>query len=55
VVVSNWGPDHFETIEYVIKKGYKQIIIEKPVVCSLNELGNLVKLIKSNNIKRKKI
>ena len=51
VVISNWGPDHYDTIEFVIKKGYKQIIIEKPMVCSIDELNNLERLTKENNIK----
>jgi len=51
VVISNWGPDHFETIKTIISKGYKQIIIEKPMVTSLHELKTLERLIEDNNIK----
>ena len=41
VVISNWGPDHYSTVSYVISKGAKKIVLEKPCADSLKELDEL--------------
>ena len=40
-VVANWGPDHLATIEDLAKKGFSNIILEKPMVTSLRALVRL--------------
>ena len=37
-IISNWGPDHFKTINQLIAASYKRIIVEKPLADSLNEI-----------------
>jgi len=40
-VIANWGPDHYETIEFLVSKGFRNFILEKPCVDSLNEVKKL--------------
>jgi predicted dehydrogenase len=40
-VVSNWGPDHLDTVKILISKGIRKIVLEKPMVCSIEELEEL--------------
>lgn len=50
-IISNWGPDHYETIEQVASKGIKNIVLEKPCVDSLQEIDLLRKLAVSNQLR----
>lgn len=43
-VVANWGPDHIATIEDLAKNGFRNIILEKPMVTSLRALVFLKEL-----------
>ncbi len=46
--VLNWGPDHYQSVEYLKKIGTKKVFIEKPLVTSREEL-NLIKNLFSEN------
>jgi len=50
-IVSNWGPDHFSTVLTLISKGYKNLILEKPMVTSLSDLDQLQSLVKNGAVK----
>jgi predicted dehydrogenase len=50
-VVSNWGPDHFETVEKIAKIGITQIILEKPCVDSLEEIDLIRNLAEKFSLK----
>lgn len=50
-VVSNWGPDHFLTVVALVQLGYRNIVLEKPLVCSLRELEDLHNLIVGSTIR----
>ena len=44
-VVANWGPDHITTVESLAKNGFRNIILEKPMVTSLRALEFLSELL----------
>ena len=50
-VVANWGPDHYNTINTLINKGYQNFVFEKPIVCSLQELYEIEKVSKNVSIR----
>jgi predicted dehydrogenase len=43
VVIANWGPNHYEVLEYFTKLGIKKFLIEKPLVDSLKDLSSMKK------------
>ncbi len=43
-VVANWGPDHFITVEKLAKAGFRNIVLEKPMVTSLHSLKRMLEL-----------
>ncbi len=52
VIIANWGPDHFATINWVRKLRPKKILIEKPVASKLTDLykiKNLLPIAKESN------
>lgn len=51
VVISNWGPDHLTSMQMAVSKGFRQFIIEKPMVTSIHELKLLTELIKTKSLK----
>jgi predicted dehydrogenase len=51
VVVSNWGPDHFETILKFSELGVINFILEKPCVDSFEEIDKLIDLRRSKSLK----
>jgi len=44
-IVSNWGPDHFETISHLISKKLLKFIVEKPIVSRLIDLIKLERIV----------
>jgi len=50
-VISNWGPDHFETFNYLQSIGIKNYIIEKPITDSVKDLYKLKKCRNKNNLR----
>jgi predicted dehydrogenase len=40
-VIANWGPDHYETIVSLVSKGFRNFVLEKPCVDSLDEVKKL--------------
>jgi predicted dehydrogenase len=40
-VIANWGPDHYETLVYLVSKGFRNFVLEKPCVDSLDEVKKL--------------
>lgn len=50
-VISNWGPDHFETFNYLQSIGIKNYIIEKPITDSVKELYRLKECRNRNNLR----
>jgi hypothetical protein len=51
IVISNWGPNHFEVFKYFAKKGAKIFLIEKPLTDSLHELSIMRKFEKKYNLR----
>jgi predicted dehydrogenase len=51
VVIANWGPDHYATLETSILKGALNIILEKPCVDSLFEIDRIKKICRSSPVK----
>jgi len=51
VVISNWGPDHLTSMQMAVSKGFRQFIIEKPMVTSMHELKLLTELVKTKSLK----
>jgi predicted dehydrogenase len=52
VIIANWGPDHFATIDKVRKLQPRKILIEKPVASKLSDLykiKNLLPIAKESN------
>ena len=49
IIISTYGPSHYEIIEYAIKKNIKYIVCEKPFTTSVKHADDLVKLLKSSN------
>ena len=52
-VISNWGPDHFNTFIKLVSRGVKHFIIEKPLTDSFYELDEMQRIInlKKLNVK----
>jgi predicted dehydrogenase len=51
VVIANWGPDHYATLETSILKGAINIILEKPCVDSLFEIDKVRNICGSSQVK----
>ena len=49
-IIANWGPDHFKTFSYLVLKGVKNFIIEKPIVSRMNQLVALEKIISKKKL-----
>ena len=45
VIVANWGPDHWKTIQECVDLGFNNFVIEKPITSSLTDLQKLRDLI----------
>ena len=43
-VIANWGPDHFNTFKKLIELGFTRIVLEKPMVCSIANLENMMEM-----------
>jgi predicted dehydrogenase len=50
-VISNWGPDHLDSLKECITLGFKNIVLEKPMVSSLNNLFELKSLVYEHKLK----
>ncbi len=51
VIIANWGPDHWWTVNECFKLGYKNFVIEKPISSSLSDLNSLRNLIQENSLR----
>ena len=51
VIISTYGPTHFEIVKYAIKKKIKYIICEKPFTTSLSHAQEIIELLKNNESK----
>jgi|694.fasta_scaffold124947_2 predicted dehydrogenase len=51
VVISNWGPDHLQTLDLVSKKGARLVVLEKPCADSLQEIEKIQEICESRQIK----
>lgn len=51
VVISNWGPDHMQTLDLVSKKGARLVVLEKPCADSLQEIEKIQEICESRQIK----
>ena len=51
VIVANWGPDHWQTVNECFKLGYINFVIEKPISSSLSDLDSLRTLIQENSLR----
>ncbi len=49
VIISNWGPDHFETFLSVKMKS-KRFLIEKPLVSRLRDLDDMKTILEKENL-----
>jgi predicted dehydrogenase len=49
-VVSNWGPDHLKTMQYLSKLGVRKFVLEKPCADSLKEIDLMYALCKSQSL-----
>ena len=49
--ISNWGPDHFESLKSLTKLGVKNFLIEKPLVDSLYDIYKLERIKKKLKLK----
>jgi predicted dehydrogenase len=47
-VVSNWAPDHFETVKSLIKRKIRFLIIEKPAFVSVNQIDTFLRIVPEN-------
>lgn len=45
VVISNWGPDHWETINHAANLGFTRFVLEKPMTSSMTDLLSLKTLV----------
>ena len=50
-VISNWGPDHFKTFQFLQNLGIKNYIIEKPITDSVAELQRINQIRLENNLR----
>jgi len=50
-VISNWGPDHFNTMMSLISLGFKNFILEKPCTDSLIEIESLLSVAQKKELK----
>jgi predicted dehydrogenase len=49
-IISNWGPDHFETISFLLNYKINNFIVEKPLTDSLFELKTIENMIHNRQI-----
>ena len=49
-IISNWGPDHYQSILQLKLRGIKKFIVEKPLVSKLDDLNKLRKMVKNQEI-----
>lgn len=50
VVISNWGPDHWETINHAANLGFTRFVLEKPMTSSMADLIKLKTLVIEKNL-----
>ncbi len=50
-VISNWGPNHFESIMTLHDKGVTKFLVEKPLVSSIEHLEILAEMVNKKRIK----
>jgi predicted dehydrogenase len=50
-IIANWGPDHFQTFEFMVSLGCKSFIIEKPFTSKLSDLYKMREISHSNGLK----
>ena len=51
IIISTYGPTHYEIVKYAITRGIKYIICEKPFTTSLKHAQEITKLLKKSNSK----
>jgi len=51
VIISTYGPSHYEILKYAINKKIKNIICEKPFTTSVKHADEIIKLIDKNNLR----
>lgn len=49
-IISNWGPDHFNTINFLLNYKINRFVVEKPLTDSLFELKIIENMIHNNQI-----
>lgn len=49
-VVANWGPDHAETIQFLVSCGVRRIVCEKPLANSMHSVAKIRALIESHDL-----
>ena len=49
-IIANWGPDHMNSANELLKLGCKRLIIEKPVSNNIEEVDQFEKIIKEKSI-----
>jgi predicted dehydrogenase len=49
IVISTYGPSHYEIISYAIKSGIKFIVCEKPFTVSVKQADKIISLLKDSN------
>ena len=49
-VISNWGPDHLETLKVLKDKGITKFVLEKPMVSSFEQLFQLDEISNSSDL-----
>ena len=51
VIISTYGPSHYEILKYAINKKIQNIICEKPFTTSVKHADEIIKLIDKNNLR----
>jgi predicted dehydrogenase len=51
LIITTYGPSHFEIVKYAIKKNLKYIICEKPFTTSLKHADEIIDLLKNSKSK----
>ena len=51
LVISTYGPSHFDIIKYAIKKNIKYIACEKPFTTSVSHANEITELVRSKEIR----
>ena len=51
IVISTYGPTHYEIVKYAIERGIKYIICEKPFTTSLKHAQEITKLVRKSKSK----